>query len=613
MVVPIFCGESPVLPVTAAPTSETGEIDVTEETKSRLSFRQYFDDYSGGRLRIQMTPERFGTVWREIVSGSEPKPRFYIMVVVSTLIAAFGLVADSTAVVIGAMLVAPLMTPIFGISLGLVRGNTRLLRRAITSEIAGVLAAVFMGYLVGTMLALVDPSVQPTSEMLARTQPNIFDLFVAVLAGFAGAYALVDEKLSPALPGVAIATAIVPPLANSGLCLAYGAYQGALGSFLLFTANFLSIHLVAATLFFRAGMGGNYGEETTSVIARRFGVSFVFFVIISVTFGLFLYNVIQKRMIYNNINAYLVEELAGYSTTGIDKLVVNGNKNTLSILAQIYSTARFNPQAVQRLEEGLEAKLNIPADLMIREIQTSDVTSAGSNNVMGTHSLDGFFINDAPNPRIRNLRIAEQAIREYLAELIGMDLLDIDLLRFPNKRAVLALVGGIRKPTLSEIAEIESQIRARTGHDDFILLVRYIEENLLGSEGPIRYAWRSLAPPSPEQKLVRDRCVDVIRRTFTGHEHLLMTHVNAVVETDKYVFLVEVDGPGVYTKAELRALKEKMSAVSDKPVEVHVWLNHNVVMTENGLISYSSLSDKRISEFNLDARERIKELLINAR
>jgi uncharacterized hydrophobic protein (TIGR00271 family) len=139
----------------------------------------------------------------EIADGSEPALRFYILVAISTLIASFGLIADSTAVVIGAMLVAPLMTPIFGISLALVRGETHLLGSATRAEIVGVTAAVFMGFVLGTLIG----DIEPTPEMLSRTRPNLFDLLVAVLAGFAGAYALVDEKISPALPGVAIATA----------------------------------------------------------------------------------------------------------------------------------------------------------------------------------------------------------------------------------------------------------------------------------------------------------------------------------------------------------------------------------------------------------------------
>jgi uncharacterized membrane protein len=80
---------------------------------------------------------------------------------------------------------------------------------------------------IAAILGIFPLALQVTPEMLARTEPNLLDLLVAVLAGFAGTYALIDARLSPALPGVAIATAVVPPLANSGLCLAMGAFAGA--------------------------------------------------------------------------------------------------------------------------------------------------------------------------------------------------------------------------------------------------------------------------------------------------------------------------------------------------------------------------------------------------
>ena len=170
---------------------------------------------------LYVTPERAGIVRQEIADGSEPGIRFYILVVISTMIAGFGLAMNSTAVIIGAMLVAPLMTPIFGMALALIRSDAHLLGQATRAEIAGIVAAILMGVVLGKLY----PALEPTPEMLARTQPQLFDLLVAIFSGFAGAYALVDEKISPALPGVAIATAIVPPLSNTGLCLALGAYS----------------------------------------------------------------------------------------------------------------------------------------------------------------------------------------------------------------------------------------------------------------------------------------------------------------------------------------------------------------------------------------------------
>lgn len=177
-------------------------------------------------FKIQSSNKRKVGVYEDLREGSQPGSRFYFLVAVSTLIASFGLVMNSTAVIIGAMLVAPLMTPILGLGLGLARVEATFIRLALRAEVTGIVIAVGAGALFGLSL----PYIETTPEMLSRTTPNLLDLLVAVFAGSAGAYALVDEKLSPALPGVAISTAIVPPLANCGLSLSLGAYQGAWGS-----------------------------------------------------------------------------------------------------------------------------------------------------------------------------------------------------------------------------------------------------------------------------------------------------------------------------------------------------------------------------------------------
>ena len=199
----------------------------------------------------RVSPKRTQEIVREISVSSQPRGRFFVLLITSSLIASFGLMANRGAVIIGAMLVSPLMTPIFGIALAMLRGNPRLLLRALKTEILGVLLAIVSGLLVGLpQVAFSDA----TAEMLARTQPNILDLLVAVFAGFAGTYALLDERVSPALPGVAIATAIVPPLSTCGLCFALGAYSAAFGALLLFLANFVSILLVALVMFAIVGL-----------------------------------------------------------------------------------------------------------------------------------------------------------------------------------------------------------------------------------------------------------------------------------------------------------------------------------------------------------------------
>jgi uncharacterized hydrophobic protein (TIGR00271 family) len=181
------------------------------------------------------TPERIRAVTQEIADGSEPKISYYLLLVTAAMIACFGLVTNSTAVIIGAMLVSPLMTPIFGIALAMLRGDGSLLFHGLRAEFGGVALAVGAAFLFG----LSPVAGVATPEMLSRTHPQLLDLLVAVFAGFAGAYALLDERVSPALPGVAIATAIVPPLSTCGLCLAMGAYGAPLGPLSCFSPTLL--------------------------------------------------------------------------------------------------------------------------------------------------------------------------------------------------------------------------------------------------------------------------------------------------------------------------------------------------------------------------------------
>ncbi|MCB9011680.1 MAG: DUF389 domain-containing protein [Actinobacteria bacterium] len=175
---------------------------------------------------------------------------FALFMALSVVIAVVGLMLDSAAVVIGAMLVAPLMSPILGIAAGLVLGWPRSMLSAIATVAVTVSASIALAWAV----ALVIPGAEPTSELLSRTAPDIRDLVVALAAGAAGAYALSREDTSTALPGVAVAVALVPPLAAAGMSLALGRGDLASGATLLFATNLLAIILTAALVFVVIGV-----------------------------------------------------------------------------------------------------------------------------------------------------------------------------------------------------------------------------------------------------------------------------------------------------------------------------------------------------------------------
>ncbi|MBN8501848.1 MAG: DUF389 domain-containing protein, partial [Sphingomonadales bacterium] len=166
------------------------------------------------------------------------------------MIATLGLLQGSAAVVIGAMLVSPLLGPIMGIGFGLATLDSLLIKRALTTLAAGMAVAVF----VAMVLVWLSPIRDVTEELRARTQPNLLDLAVAVVGGIAGVFAIL-RKLSGVMVGVAIATALVPPLSTAGYGLATARPDFAMGAALLFLTNTLAIAF-AATIVARINRFG---------------------------------------------------------------------------------------------------------------------------------------------------------------------------------------------------------------------------------------------------------------------------------------------------------------------------------------------------------------------
>ncbi|MGB2082267.1 MAG: DUF389 domain-containing protein [Psychrobacter sp.] len=247
---------------------ESDEDEVQEEKEAKLeSYKQFVAeqfsnqkvDYPEVRVRIE--------------ANALPSKMYFIMNILSAIIASYGLVTNSAAVVIGAMLVAMMLGPITGIALAIIDHRMPLLRKSLFTVIIGVSLVVLVGFIVGWL-----HKDQPlTAEILSRTQPTSMDLMIALAGGTAGAYAMVSPHLSVAVVGVAVATALVPPLAASGILLANGEMQLGLGALLLAATNILAIQftnaLVLWVLGFRRLVDDDYKSNTYLTFLQRNAVT----------------------------------------------------------------------------------------------------------------------------------------------------------------------------------------------------------------------------------------------------------------------------------------------------------------------------------------------------
>lgn len=235
----------------------------------------------------------------QIRRSTRPSIDYFIMMALSTIIASLGLQLNSPAVVIGAMLVAPLMAPIVGGGLAIVLGDPRFLRLAIGAVAKGVLLAIGVSFASG-LLHIGEPL---TSEILARTQPNLLDLGVALFSGVAGAYAMCRKEVSASLPGVAIAAALVPPLASIGISAATGNMAEALGALLLFSTNFVAMSSAAALVFLWMGFRPAPAQKRRRVIQMQsVRITLLFLLVIAILLGATTYRLAQQSALTSQIN-----------------------------------------------------------------------------------------------------------------------------------------------------------------------------------------------------------------------------------------------------------------------------------------------------------------------
>jgi uncharacterized hydrophobic protein (TIGR00271 family) len=219
--------------------------------------------------RIPMTTDdRTRIIQALYPEGAKFRPfarRFTVLMAVAVAIAVFGLVSDSTAVVIGAMLVAPLLTPILGLGAAVIMGwPRRVLRYSAIVAVASA-GSIALAYGMGTLMGLEFKTLP--GELLARTAPNMLDLGIAIAAGTAGAFALVRRQAGDAMSGAAVAVALVPPLSSVGILAQQGEMDLAKGALLLFLTNVAGVVMAGTVTFiasgFVPGMQLMYGARST--------------------------------------------------------------------------------------------------------------------------------------------------------------------------------------------------------------------------------------------------------------------------------------------------------------------------------------------------------------
>ena len=253
-----------------------------------------------------------------IRKGVEFKGANLWILIFAIFMASLGLNVNSTAVIIGAMLISPLMGPIMGVGLSVGLNDFELMKRSLKS----FLITTAFSVTTATIFFLFTPIAEAQSELLARTSPTIYDVFIALFGGLAGVVALSTKEKGNVIPGVAIATALMPPLCTAGFGLASGNLYYFFGAFYLYFINtvFISLATFVVVRLLKYPKKVFLDKQREKIVTRYVGV-IVFFTIVP---SLFLsYNLIRTSYFNDRVRTFIADELSFPNTQILNKTVTD--------------------------------------------------------------------------------------------------------------------------------------------------------------------------------------------------------------------------------------------------------------------------------------------------
>ncbi len=351
------------------------------------------------------------TIYDEVSEGRQFDALYFSMLVFGCLIALLGLLLNSPAVIIGAMLISPLMGPILSCGLAVTLADGHLGKKAGRNLGLSVGETIF----IAALAAWLSPLKDLTPEILARTNPNLMDLLVAFFSGAAGTLALCSRRSGfTIVPGVAIATAVMPPLATVGYGISTRQWSVASGAFMLFVTNLASIVVSAGIVFLLVGVrrvptAGH--EEKSWMVRQRMTISLGILVVLSIPLIKTLVRAADQGRVRNEIRHALAQRLNHPGTRKVDEVAVELDQNVVSAEAAVQTAKMILPEEEKSIERGLSQRIGRKVTLHLDQIQLVQ-QSKPPPAVVGHDYLAGGKVRNESEP-------AKLTIDEMLEEIRG--------------------------------------------------------------------------------------------------------------------------------------------------------------------------------------------------
>lgn len=330
------------------------------------NIRNRFHNFQNRRLPTHEIEE----IRKGLLEESTTDNIYLVLIIGSCIIATLGLLSNSTAVIIGAMIVAPLMLPIRGVAFGALEGNLVLFRKGFIAIIIGTILATALACLIGLLVRLP----QFGSEIISRSRPTLLDLGIAVAAGGISGFAKVQPKISGSLAGTAIAVALMPPVCVIGLGLSQANWSLSFGATLLYLTNLLGITLSCMLAFLLSGCTSF--KRARKALGGTLALTVILFLPLSVGF----FQLVRQA----RLEASLKQALLNRTITFQRVMLLDSNVDWLSNPPRVRLSVRakepITPTQVRLLEEFLAKEMNQPFTLIFEVGQIEEVRRDNPEN-----------------------------------------------------------------------------------------------------------------------------------------------------------------------------------------------------------------------------------------
>lgn len=445
----------------------------------RAFFREYLD--------LRREKEHEADTIDSIQKGVEFRGTNLWVLIFAIFVACLGLTVNSTAVIIGAMLISPLMGPIMGIGLSVGINDIELMKRSAKSYLITTLFSV----ITATLFFLIFPVTGNQSELLARTSPTIYDVFIALMGGLAGIVATTSKNKGNVIPGVAIATALMPPLCTAGFGLATGNLVYFLGAFYLYFIN--SVFICAATLLCVRFLGFQKKKQVDAAREKQVRRYILALVIITMIPAIYLtVGILRDTYFDSAANRFIREQLSFDNTQVVDKRITRKGKDSEIRVVMVGQEVPDSTIAVARSRMGEYSLEN--ARLVILQGVSGNTGTDLDITTLRSKVLEDFYQNgeerlrqqavqiDSLERKLRQFKIYDELGNSIIPELKVLyptirtfslsEAIEYDIDSLRTDTIPTAIVTTSKRLDAATLEKLTEWLKARTGDADLKVMVK---------------------------------------------------------------------------------------------------------------------------------------------